>query len=252
MVGRLDEAAEVTALAAASGALYVVGFMKRYDYGVDLARQILADVSGSNEFGSLLMVDSICNGGDWTQNIEAPVRVPASGNLSPLTPTYPDACRTAEDRGRYDWLINIFSHTVNLCHYLLDGEMVTQSATFHGDRALIATLQRDDLPITIRGARSTAHEWREWTTFTFERGEIEVRTPTPLRRHSSAMVTVLKPSSGRWVTETHHAEPSWAFFQQARGFVEALAGTATLRTPASAAVQDVRIMQPIIEIAEIH
>ena len=254
MVGRLDEAEELTALAASQGVLYAVGFMKRYDYGIERAKQILAEVKSSNELGALLMVDSVCNGGDWTNNIEAPVRVPAPTNLPPLRPTYPDACRTSEDRIRYDWLINIFSHTVNLCHHLVEGEMRVQSASFHHDRALIATLEQDGVPISIRGATSSAHEWREWTTFTFERGEIEIRTPSPMRRQSSAVVTVLKPAAaaGNWVTETHHAQPGWAFFQQARGFVQALAGEAPLRTPASAAVQDVRVMQRIIELAEIH
>ncbi len=41
MVGRLDEAEELVALAKANNVLYAVGFMKRYDLGVEIAKQIL-------------------------------------------------------------------------------------------------------------------------------------------------------------------------------------------------------------------
>lgn len=68
MVGRLDEAQELMALAREKGLLYAVGFMKRYDTGVELARQLLNEVRASDELGPLLSVDAQCDGGDWLQN----------------------------------------------------------------------------------------------------------------------------------------------------------------------------------------
>lgn len=251
MVGRLDEAQELTALAEANGVLYAVGFMKRYDHGVERAKELIAEVTASGELGALVMVDAICNGGDWLFGIEDPIRVPppAPGSLPPLVPTYPDAVTTDLQRRQYDWLVNIFSHTVNLCHHLLEREMRVRTATFIEARALAATLTAGESLVTIRGGQTTSHEWRESTTLTFERGEITVRTPIPMRKQASAEVSILRPGRGRFITEQHHVTPGWAFFQQAEGFVAALAGEAPLRTPASAAVADVRVMQEIIEAA---
>lgn len=251
MVGRLDEARELAALAEANGVLYAVGFMKRYDRGVERAKDLTAEVTASGELGALVMVDAICNGGDWLFGIEDPIRLPspAPGILPPLAPTYPDAVTTGLQRRQYDWLVNIFSHTVNLCHHLLGREMQVQTATFIEARALAATLTAGETLVTIRGGQTASHEWRESTTLTFERGEIIVRTPVPMRKQASAEVSVLRPGRGRFITEQHHVTPGWAFFQQAEGFVAALAGEAPLRTPASAAVADVRVMQEIIETA---
>jgi predicted dehydrogenase len=249
MVGRLDEAAELRDLAASNGLHYAVGFMKRYDFGVDRAKQVLDEVHGSGELGALLAVDSVCNGGDWTFGIEAPIRVASSVELPPLNLTYPDCCLTEVQRAQYDWLINIFSHTVNLCHHLLGGPMVVRSPTFHETRAFVATLEASDVLVSIRGTQLQSHEWREWTMLTFERGEIVIRTPMPMRRQSSAEVTVLRPANGRFVTEVHHVEPGWAFYQQAAGFVRVLAGEEELRTPAAAAVHDVAVMERIMEVA---
>jgi len=252
MVGRLDEAEELAALTEASGLLYAVGFMKRYDYGVERAKELLAEVRQSGELGALVMVDAICNGGDWTFGIEDPIRVPPTPGmppLPPLVPTYPDAVTTDLQRRQYDWLVNIFSHTVNLCHHLLGHKMAVRTATFVETHALSATLTAGETLVTIRGGQTTAHEWRESTTLTFERGEITVRTPIPMRRQASAEVSILRPGRGRFITEQHHVAPGWAFFQQAEGFVAALAGEVPLRTPASAAVADVRVMQEVMGVA---
>ena len=178
MVGRLDEAEELTALARERGVLYAVGFMKRYDPGVELAKALIEEARRAASSGALLAVDSVCNGGDWLHNVE-----PRSGSTirrrcRRLAPTYPDACRTPEQRAAYDWLLNIFSHTVNLCHYLLGAEMEPCFARFPPD-AISATLRRGDVLVTVRGAVTRAHEWREWTTLIFERGEIRSR---PRRR----------------------------------------------------------------------
>lgn len=252
MVGRLDEAEELVALAQAQGVLYAVGFMKRYDLGVEIAKQLIEEERASGELGALLMVDSVCNGGDWLHNIEAPIRVPASGNLPPLKPTYPDACATREQRVAYDWLVNIFSHTVNLCHHLLGQELSPKTAWFKGGKAFASTLSCDETMVTVRGAMSASHEWREWTTLTYERGEIRIDTPVPMHRQQSATVTVTRKCGDHFTTTVHHAPAGWAFFREAEGFVKALAGEAPLRAPAGECLKDVRVMQRIIEIAEMN
>jgi predicted dehydrogenase len=252
MVGRLDEAEELTALAREKGVLYAVGFMKRYDPGVKLARELVGELRAGGEFGALLSVDALCNGGDWLHNIEAAVQVDDPVPLPPLQPTYPDGCRTAQQHVAYGWLLNIFSHNINLCHYLLGGEMEPTHAVFSGDRAMNASLRCGQVMVSVRGAVSQAHEWREWTTLTFERGEIQIKTPTPMNRQRSAEVTVVRQDDrGRWTTTQYHAPVGWAFYLQARGFVRALAGGEPLRAPAEECVWDVRVMQRLIEMAEV-
>ena len=251
MVGRLDEAEELLALASKRGLLYAVGFMKRYDPGVELAKELVAEVRASGELGELLAVDTVCNQGDWLHNVEDPIRVEDPTPVPPLAPRYPDGCRTPRQRAAYDWLLNIFSHNINLCHHLLGAEMEPCAARFHRDSALSATLRCGEVLITVRGARSRAHEWREWTTLTFERGEVRVETPTPMNRQRSAEVTVLRPCDGRFATTRYHVPVGWSFYLQARGFVRALRGEVPLRAPAEQSVWDVSAMQRLIEMAEV-
>lgn len=251
MVGRVEEAEELVALAKAKGVLYTVGFMKRYDLGVEIARKLIRDAQESGELGDLRMVDALCDGGDWLHNIEAPIRSSEPADLPPLQPSFPDRCKTPLEKAAYDWLLNIFSHNVNLCHHLIGGEMTPKTSRFHGTNAMVTTLEANGVLITVRGAMSRSHEWREWTTLTFERGEIRIKTPTPMHRQLSAAVSVTKQVDGTFKTIDCHPPAGWAFFRQAEGFAQALAGEAPLRTTAEDALQDARVLQGIIEIAEI-
>jgi len=251
MVGRLDEAEELTALAERRGVQYAVGFMKRYDPGVEVGKRLLLDALATGRLGALRMVDATCNGGDWLQNPGKAISLDDPTPLLPLQPTYPDACTTDEMRRAYDWIVNIFSHTVNLTHHLLDTELDLQYVQITSSKTLVATALAGDVTVIIRGVQTRAHEWREWATFTFDCGEIRIDTPVPLNRQQVATVTVLQPDGDNFVTTQHHAPVGWAFALQARGFAGALAGGEPPRSPARECLKDVRVMQRMIEIAKL-
>lgn len=250
MVGRADEAEELAELAKRQGVHYAVGFMKRYDTGVEIAKQLVSEFRESQELGPLLAIDALCNGGDWLHNVGVHVSVDDPTPLPPLQPTFPDACQTVEQRDAYHYLVNIFSHNVNLCHHFLDAEMSVRAAQFNGDHGMQALLQSGDVIVTVRGTVSPAYEWRERTTLTFAKGEIVVVTPTPMNRQMSARVTLLRQGKQGFTTTEYHAPVAWAFFREAQGFVQALTGETLLRAPAEKCVWDVRVMERIITIAE--
>lgn len=250
MVGRIDEAQELVALAKAQGVHYAVGFMKRFDPGVELAKRLVDDLRASGDLGPLLSVDAICNGGDWLHNIERPLQTDEAVAVPPQAPTYPDACQTVAQKAAYGYLLNIFSHNINLCHHLLGAELQPRYALFHGDRGMTAVSSVEDVMVTVRGMSMPAHEWRERTTLIFAQGELVIKTPTPMNRQRSAEVTLLRKDQGVWTTTTYHAPIGWGFFRQAQGFVHALAGVEPLRAPAETCLWDVQVMQRLIEIAE--
>ncbi|HZT40898.1 MAG TPA: Gfo/Idh/MocA family oxidoreductase [Chthonomonadaceae bacterium] len=251
MVGRLDEAEELVALAKEQGVLYAIGFMKRYDTGVELAQKLIAGFRESLELGPLLTVDALCDGGDWLHNVEMPLSVPVTTPIPSAAPTYPDGCDTPEQRDAYGYLVNIFAHNINLCHYLLGEEMAPRFAQFRGDRAMTCEARAGQTLVTVRGANSASHDWREWTTFVFAQGEVRIKTPSPMNRQRSADVTVLRKGQSGYTTQQYHAPVAWSFYRQAEGFVRALAGQEPLHAPAETCLWDVRAMEKIIQIAEI-
>ncbi|HEX4207493.1 MAG TPA: Gfo/Idh/MocA family oxidoreductase [Ktedonobacteraceae bacterium] len=251
MVGRLDEAQELAALAHDNGVLYAVGFMKRYDTGVEMAKQLFKGVQYSGELGDLVAVEALCDGGDWIQNAGSSIAVDDPTPLPPLQPTYPDSCTTPAQRAAYGYLVNIFAHNINLCHHFLEAEMSVYAAQFRGSRGMQALLRSGNVLVTVHGTTSASHEWREYTTFTFERGQLVVKTPVPLNRQQSATVYLTRPAERGFVTNEYHAPVDWAFFREAQGFIDALAGKAPLRAAVETCLWDVRVMERIIDVAEV-
>lgn len=86
LVGRLDDAEELTALAESQGVNYVVGFMKRYDPGIEVGKRLLLDALTTGRLGPLRMVDATCNGSDWAQ---IPGRATSFDDATPLPPVRP-------------------------------------------------------------------------------------------------------------------------------------------------------------------
>jgi hypothetical protein len=166
--------------------------MKHYDTGVELARKLCEELRDSGELGPLLSIDLLCNGGDWLHNIEAPVQVEDPTPVPSLHPTYPDACQTPQQRAAYDYLLNIFSHTINLCHHLPGAELEPRFAQFHRHHALNACLRSGDVPVSVRGAHSESCKWQEQTMLTFARGQMIITTPMPMNRQQVAQATLVR------------------------------------------------------------
>jgi predicted dehydrogenase len=251
MMGRLDEAEELAAIAREKGLSYTVGFMKRYDLGVELAQGLIGRLLVSDEIGPLRTVDVLCNGGDWLHNIEAHVTVKEQVQLPPLRPTYPDSCQTEKQRAAYGYLLNIFSHNINLCHYLLGSELNPRHVQFVGGKAMTADLRSGEVLVTMRGAETASPEWDEVTTLTFGGGKVIVKTPTPMHRQLSAEVRLLRHGKDGFSTTEYHVPAGWAFYRQAAGFIKALKGEEELHSSLEACVYTVRIMEKMIEIAEV-
>jgi hypothetical protein len=131
-VGLVDGAEELAALAKARGLQYAVGFMKRYDTEVELAKRPADDLRRAGELGPQRAFDAVCPGDDWRQN---------------------------------------------------------------------------------------------------EGGHITVDDPMPVppNRLQAAAVTLLRAQDGQFAVTNYHAPIVWAFYRQAEGYVQVLAGTASLR-----------------------
>ncbi len=194
------------------------------------------------------MVDATCNGRDWTQHPGKLMSVDAATQLPPLRPTYPKACPTEEMRRACDWIVNIFSHTVNLTHHLLDGELDLQHVQITSGKTLVATAMDGDVTVVIHDVQSRSRQWREWTTLTFEFSEIRIDTPVLLNWFQVARGGGPCPGRRRVHDDAAPRSRGAAFALQARGFATALAGGEPPRAPVRECLQDVRVTQRMIEI----
>jgi predicted dehydrogenase len=228
----LRQAQRMADAAAASGRLLMMGFMKRYDPGVERARKFWDEVVAPGHMGALVCARVWCLlGGNWTadQHLLVPV----------LTTDEPHVSKTVADTGP-DWLPatlgggdapgfgslfyffnHVHSHNVNLLrHFLGDDYEVTHADLRH--RTKIALLRYGDALVTFEvGPGISAYAFEEGMKLYFEGGWIEILPPPPLQMQASARVVIYR---GGDLTELR--EPlggwDWSFRRQAQHFVDCI------------------------------
>jgi predicted dehydrogenase len=244
MAGRLDDATALVELARQRGLIYAVGFMKRYDPGVLLAQESLQQWRGSGELGAMTSADVTCFLGDWLQNPGEPIRTDEPDLGHPLTPRYPDHLADT-DRPHYDHFLNIYSHTVNLLHFLLPQQPISCLSAHRSGRSYLVALGSGDLLISLRGAPSRSHQWEESACFHFERGRLELHNPTPLNRQKVGELVVVRHAGKAWSQQRLFPPVEWAFYRQAKASVEAVAGGPPPAASGQACLADVALMEQI-------
>lgn len=244
MVARLRDGEELVELAQKKGLVYAVGFMKRYDPGVQLARVKIAGFVQSGVLGKLRMIDASCFCGDWLQNTGSPVTVEEETQSPPVETRYPDHI-SGNLEGEYDHFLNIHSHNINLVRYLLPGEQMECVTGAIQERSCAVTFRSGDVLIGLQGTPIASHRWEEETHFVFEEGRVSVLTPTPMNRQEVAKVKIYRKGSRAFSEEVLHAPVEWSFLRQAKGFVAALLGREPVLAPGMDCLRDVELMEDV-------
>lgn len=206
------------------GLIYAVGFMKRYDAGVDVTRKQLSALRISGELGQLLLArfwnfakTYAISPGPFVRYSE---KRPERFATWPVAPDW----LPADAMAGYDWFMNSAIHNVNLMRFLL-GELQVMSAHRMGDDAMVASLRGNDTLVSFELAKSAPGEWREGAEFLFERGRMVLELPSPMAQNISARVRVEHNNGMPGAFEPTHPQ-QWSFANQARAFVgDVLAGT---------------------------
>ncbi len=258
IAGSAHQAEELARLAAENDRIMMVGVMKRYDAGVELAQQRIADWLRTSEMGQPLFVKALCYGGDWICNVDRPLI--STGEAPPPPPVSPDpkswqnedgpAFLPPSGRQEFQRFTNIFIHNLNLIRYLMPKRFEAVSARI-GAKTMAAMLHfGEDTAAVLEGAFVPSHGWQEETRVVFEKGWLDLFTPPPLLINVPARVVIHQMGPQPLVLEPK-APWSWAFRRQAEHFAAAVADyqpgsfTTAVRSPAADALEDMRLAEAI-------
>ena len=220
----LDDARRLVDAAKAKNLIYAVGFMKRYDPGVQAARATFREITAQGRLGRLLLARFY--------NFSKVYAVPPPAHTRPQESRVE---RFAEGAAAPDWLpaallpnygwfLNAASHDLNLMRYFLADELSVQAASSLPDGAVSVLLSHGATPVHLEVAKSAVGVWREGAEFLFENGRLNVEIPSPMAVDQVARVTVEENTAGHQ-TRVLETPRGWCFARQAQGFINALAGT---------------------------
>jgi len=244
MAHTADRAKRLVEAADSRGLTYAVGFMKRYDPGVQAAKAALDETVASGRLGRLLSATV------WDHSRDVVVPPPAHKRPEesrtarfeawPLWPEWlPEGLRE-----RYVWFMNFASHDVNLISWFLPGDLEVLSATSPNADAVTTVMRFRDAPVTLQVSRTSAGRWLEGAEFLFEDGRIAMSIPSPMATDLAAAVTIDDRPAGL-VNKPLETGGGWCFERQAHGFVDTLIGDARPATTGADGLADLRLIERI-------
>jgi len=244
MAHNAEQAQRLVDAAAAKDLVYAVGFMKRYDPGVQAAKALFDAATADGRFGRLLLARFYDFSNAYAVAAPAHVRPKESRTQRfetwPLYPAWlPERCR-----GVFAWFLNAASHDVNLLRLFFPNDTEVVSAHSAGDTSVVAALRYKDAMIALEIAKSTVGRWVEGAEFLFEHGQIRLVIPSPMA--TDAVSEVIVDDRQRGVTgERIAVGTGWSFARQATGFVDALTGTAPPATTGAEGLADMLLTEQI-------
>ncbi len=239
---------ELVALAQAKGLIYQVGYMKRHDTGVSLARETIEQFRQSGESGAADLARVWCFGGDWLAGIEDPIQtdeeLPDYGYQSSEFPEW----LSQQHHGLFDRLLNLYSHVTNLLRYLIGEDYALEHVAWKPNKPFVMSgWSESDIHCVFECGDLKAARWYEGVELHFPQAVVRIDSPAPMARQTHADVTVYtmgdSPQSRRPIPR-----PSWAFLDQARHFVACVRGEVPQRSPASDAAKDIALAEAAIRL----
>ena len=249
MAGSVAEAEAMVAAASAAGVKLMVGFMKRYDTGVNLAKDRLDAAYADGSLGATQFVNAWCMGGDWLRNVERPIMtdetVPSQPDFAPRNPKW----LSSPQQATFNTYMNIFAHNLNLARYLFPQKFTVRGALLREVMLNQTThLESGGVLVNLYGVSVQSEWWLEKTEVFFERGWVRVDTPSPMSEQDAAQVEVYNGQTRS--TEILNGEPYWAFRAQAGHFIDCIRNDRPPRSNGEDCLEDMRLMEDVFQKAE--
>ncbi|MDP7190438.1 MAG: Gfo/Idh/MocA family oxidoreductase [Alphaproteobacteria bacterium] len=239
------ECAETLAEAAKSARVqYAIGYMKRHDEGVQLAKELIEGFMASGELGPLTLAHFYCFQGHSFYELDTPVGLdedrPEGLKSWAVAPDW----LPRELHADYDNFMNIYTHDINLMRYLLGATPSVVHLDYRARAGSVALFDFGDFPAVLEFGLFEHRGWREGAEVFFQRGRLTIELPPPLLKDTPARVTLQRGGDGN-ETETLETKQSWSFRRQAQAFIDDLRDDHVPLASGEDAVEDIRLAETI-------
>jgi predicted dehydrogenase len=224
--------------------IYAVGYMKRFDPGVRLFRDLPARERMERDLGDIVHVEvaDFCP----TYGVAIP---PHARTDEPETYRYEEWARGPEGMPAtylddFEYTLNVASHDMNLARWLLAPDLSAQSLFVHAGRAQTAVLSAGSYDVLMRIGRSDSGSWDQSLKVYFSKGRMELRLPSPLARQETATIGIVRPGRSE-IVSVPPVGKVWAFRAQAAHFTAAALGEVSLETPGDDGLNDMALIEDL-------
>jgi predicted dehydrogenase len=219
MAGTLKQGQMLVDAAQAKHLHYAVGYMRRHDEGVQLAKTIFDELTASQELGPVLFARAHCYMGNSYASIDGHIKSDEKTDYPddgwPVAPDWMPTERASE----YAAFLNTYSHNTNLLRYLFNKTPSVDYARLQPGAGQIVVLNFGGFAASLEVGSAVNQTWDETTDIYFAKGHLSIRTFPAFLRNIPAQVTLYK-GTDKHETISSNCNWTWAFRRQAQAFVD--------------------------------
>jgi len=243
----VEHAERLLQAAREGGGRLMVAYMKRYDAGIELAKQAIDTYRQSGELGKLFYLRARCFGGNWTAGNSATVI--STDEPYPPAPTEVPDWLPEKYQQSYIAYLQVYCHNVNLARWLLNVNEDWQVMTVDLDDAAftgVAVLKMGGVRVALETGGLAAHQWDEDTQAYFQKGWVKAISPPLLLRNACALVKIYRAANPPEYSRPLPSDGwSWSFQREAAHFIHCVCTGEPFRSSGEDALQDIRIFEAI-------
>lgn len=247
-----EQGEEILNASRRTGAKLMVGYMKRYDAGYELAKEYLEGYKRSGELGRITYCRNHGFCGDWLAGQYGPLET--SDEPMPEMPPPPiPKWLTEEGYKKYVNYLQQYVHNVNLLRWFLDADDRVKVREVDLDEDWytgVAVIEFDGIRAVLETGTMTHYAWDEFTQVYFQHGWVKACSPPLMLRNTSAKVEVYKGvGTGHTFFRPMPRDIwSWSYLREAEHFIEAVARGEDFRSPGEDALIDTKVIEDIFRI----
>ena len=246
MAPTVDQGQMLVNAAVKNNCIYVTGYMRRHDEGVQLAKQKFNDLIESGELGDMLYFRAYSFGGNDYCNINSGYtgsdEPPPNHYIWPIAPDWVPK----ELENDYERFNNISIHNVNLIRYFFEATPKITHVDYFGDSGTITLNYGKFKGVFEFAYLQTDKFWEEGIEIYFTYGCLKLKLPPAFLKNQAATVSVYKDKKNEPM-ESINTKPNWtwSFKRQAESFIKTVLTANESIASGAGGLEDLRFIEDV-------
>jgi len=247
MAVSVEQAERILAASRTRGSRLMVAYMKRYDAGNELVKNLISNYTKTGELGRIILARNHGFCGEWMCNIDTPMEV--TDEKPPEPPIIKPSWLPNEYLNSYIGYLQQYTHNVNLLRWFLDaGDRVTVKYVDFDEDGMtgIVVFDMNGVRATIESGQMSHYRWDETTEIYFQHGWIKTWAPPLLLKNTPAEVEVYKAGGiQEFIRPIPKPMWTWSYKREAEHFIHCILTGEPFRSSGEDTLTDVRVFEDI-------
>lgn len=250
MAVSVAQAEEIVAASQKSGKLLMVGYMKRYDAGNELAKAAIDEFKASGELGKIIYTRNHGFCGNWVCNLDTPTET--TDEPMPQAPAKFPEWMPKEYAGKYIGYLQQYTHNINLLRWVLGAsdQVAVRAVDLDEDGYTgVVVFDMGGVRTLLETGGISHYRWDEDTQVYFKHGWVRAWAPPLLLKNVPAEVEIYKAADIQNFSRPFpKAGWTWSYKREAEHFIESVRDNKPVRSSAEDTLTDVKLFEEVYKL----